>query len=315
MSSSITDWTATIATLLRDGTAVAHEKAEKSEGASWLTRGELDKEEYARFLIMLWYIYSTLEEGLDRHSSNPVLAPTYNAPLLSRAAALEADIRHILQTSDWKTHPIHREIETSPPPALTAYVSRLKAINESSPELLLSHAYVRYLGDLSGGQYIRRSIAKAYGFDSAGTDFYDFGSQAATMGDLRKIKVWYRDGMNEGVPIGDIPLKESLVNEASLAFVLNGDLFKTLRPPTNPPSLRVDPVSATPVAHPGSTSPTTPSLASPSLSLRSASLSRQSSFSFATILTLVLAASLAHFILTVGGIKGEDVLRKLFSLV
>ena len=62
------------------------------------------------------------------------------------------------------------------------------------------------LGDLSGGQVIRRSIAKAYGVESAdgaGTRFYEFGKlgetgKVATQGDMKKIKEWYREGMNEG---------------------------------------------------------------------------------------------------------------------
>lgn len=46
-----------IATLLRTGTSAAHEKAEHSEGAGWLVRGELERDEYVRFLMMLYHIY------------------------------------------------------------------------------------------------------------------------------------------------------------------------------------------------------------------------------------------------------------------
>ena len=53
-----------IATLLRSGTAAAHQTAETSAGAGWLTRGELDKEEYIRFLIMLWHVYECVATGL-----------------------------------------------------------------------------------------------------------------------------------------------------------------------------------------------------------------------------------------------------------
>lgn len=68
---------------------------------------------------------------------------------------------------------------------------------------MLAHAYVRYLGDLSGGQFIRRRIAKAYGLeDSAGVSFYDFkklgSNESSTIGDMKKIKEWYREGMNAG---------------------------------------------------------------------------------------------------------------------
>lgn len=56
-ATSHTDYSQPIATLLRTETAAAHEEAEHSQGAGWLTRGELDKEEYIRFLIMLHYVY------------------------------------------------------------------------------------------------------------------------------------------------------------------------------------------------------------------------------------------------------------------
>ena len=66
---------------------------------------------------------------------------------------------------------------------------------------------MRYLGDLSGGQFIRRRIAKAYGLeDSSGLSFYEFrplagaGSAAvAGAGEMKRIKEWYREGMNAGV--------------------------------------------------------------------------------------------------------------------
>lgn len=88
------------------------------------------------------------------------------------------------------------------PPALSHYVDRIEQITSSEdPAALLSHAYVRYLGDLSGGQVIRGKIAKAYNLeDGAGVSFYDFktlgGTGAATIGDMKKIKEWYRDNMN-----------------------------------------------------------------------------------------------------------------------
>ena len=50
------DYSQPMATLLRLGTAQAHERAENSQGAGWLTRGELDKLEYVRFLMMLYHI-------------------------------------------------------------------------------------------------------------------------------------------------------------------------------------------------------------------------------------------------------------------
>lgn len=52
-----TDWTQPASTLLRDGTARAHVNAENSAGAVALTQGQLDLQEYVRWLAILWRVY------------------------------------------------------------------------------------------------------------------------------------------------------------------------------------------------------------------------------------------------------------------
>lgn len=63
----------------------------------------------------------------------------------------------------------------------------------------------RYLGDLSGGQVIRRRIIKAYGLelnDGMGSQFYSFKNPASdtpdSASDHKALKEWYRNGMNAG---------------------------------------------------------------------------------------------------------------------
>lgn len=97
----------------------------------------------------------------------------------------------------------------NPPTPLSDYTSRLNSLAQSTGKVeasrLLAHAYVRYLGDLSGGQFIRRKLSKAYGLeDGSGLTFYEFGklggeSGLSGLGDMKRIKEWYRDGMNAGV--------------------------------------------------------------------------------------------------------------------
>lgn len=96
----------------------------------------------------------------------------------------------------------------SPPPeALSAYVARIQEVASTHPARLLSHSYARYLGDLSGGQFIKRVLAKSYDLrDGLGLSFYEFkqlgasgGANLANIGDMKKIKDWFRDGMNTGV--------------------------------------------------------------------------------------------------------------------
>ena len=51
------DMTKPISSILKTGTARIHEEVEKSKGASYLAKGELDREEYIRCLMIFWHIY------------------------------------------------------------------------------------------------------------------------------------------------------------------------------------------------------------------------------------------------------------------
>lgn len=114
---------------------------------------------------------------------------------------------------------MHVALQSSLPPALEAYVSRIQRLSgdaipgsddpissEPEPERrLLAHSYIRYVGDLSGGQILRRSVAKAYKLEDQeglGTSFYGFSKlgesgKSATTGDMGKIKDWFRHGMDD----------------------------------------------------------------------------------------------------------------------
>lgn len=282
-------------------------------------------------LLTAYYQYSIFERGLDRHAANSVLAPTYNPGLLARTSSLSADIAHLLQVpeSSWQSHPIHASLTSSPPQPLTDYITRLQTLADSSdPSPLLAHAYVRYLGDLSGGQFIRRRLAKAYDLeDGAGLSFYDFkqlgGNASGTIGDMKKIKEWYRDGMNAGVG-DDQDLKEKILEEANIAFELNSGLFTALNPPSNIASQAVDP-AAPPLGEPrtptepehkhlgSSTLPTSP-LREESKVVFESNESSESTYRISTVVALIAAFTLSHFVLVVGGFTGSKGAGKLEAL-
>jgi hypothetical protein len=102
---------------------------------------------------------------------------------------------------------------TDPPTALTIYLDHIRhlASSGSTAPGLLAHSYVRYLGDLSGGQFIAAKIKRAYNLDHGhdGLRFYHFdlqgGHDAAeeSRADGRRrageVKDWFRKGMDEGV--------------------------------------------------------------------------------------------------------------------
>jgi large subunit ribosomal protein L21e len=94
----MTDWSLPLSELLKEGTAEAHDNIEHSPGAGYLTRAELDKEEYARYLMLLWYIYDSFERALTRHQSHPTLQPHTAASLkMPHSFGYRARTRHMFK--------------------------------------------------------------------------------------------------------------------------------------------------------------------------------------------------------------------------
>ena len=83
------------------------------------------------------------------------------------------------------------------------------------------------MGDLSGGQIMKWNIRKAYGLlNNQGTKFYDFGVMGsegqsdpavANMGEVKRIKEWFKNGIDAGVG-NDMELKGSSLFFYSVKF-------------------------------------------------------------------------------------------------
>ncbi|KAH7337074.1 hypothetical protein B0J17DRAFT_573724 [Rhizoctonia solani] len=236
------DFSRPISTLVWGSTKRIHDEMTKMPYAGRLSRGELSKEEYVFYAMILYRIYSTLEKGLDTHSTNGVLAPTYRPALLQRTNRLSEDIAYLLDTTedDWPSHPLYQSLLTSPPDGVRDYVAYLEKLTASKDSMnhsrLLSHAYARYMGDLSGGQVVKAKLSKAYDLPESGSgaSFYEFGVLGGSSGtedkasnaELLRIKAWYRQGMNEGVGSNRV-LKEIIIQEAVTAFKYNTRILES----------------------------------------------------------------------------------------
>lgn len=199
---------------LREATEAAHEAAERSNFVEHLMEGRLPLSELARFVRQLHTVYSALETAVAAND-DPVVAPLF-APELARAGALATDLEY-LAGADWEA------IEVLP--ATVAYADRIREVATWSGGLL-AHHYVRYLGDLSGGQIIGRAIARIYELpDGAGTSAYSFAEIASP----KAFKEHYRAQL-DALP-WDADERARVAVEANVAFQCNSELFRELSAP------------------------------------------------------------------------------------
>ncbi len=202
-----------ISTRLQAATRAMHSEAERSGIMPGLLRGDIDRATYCLLLRNLHALYESLEHALDRHAGTPAVAPV-RLPALFRAPALKGDLQY-LHGSDWVALPLTA--------TMRRYRGRVEDLCDEHPECLAAHAYVRYLGDLSGGQILRPIVRQALGLvDGAGTAFYAFGDDRG----VEALKKQLRAAL-DALPV-DAAAGDAIVAEAVAAFALHVRLFEEL---------------------------------------------------------------------------------------
>lgn len=203
-----------LAPMLREGTKKSHTMAENVGFVKCFLKGVVEKKSYRKLVTNLYFVYKTMEEEMTKLQNHPVISKIY-FPELNRKESLERDL-YFYYGANWR-----EEIKLSE--AGQAYVDRIKEVAKSEPELLVAHCYTRYLGDLSGGQILKKISQKAMNLnDGEGTAFYEFKD----IPNEKEFKNKYRQAMND-LPI-DRETAEKIVDEANAAFGRNMELFQEL---------------------------------------------------------------------------------------
>ncbi|MEC3981152.1 biliverdin-producing heme oxygenase [Amycolatopsis sp. H20-H5] len=197
---------------LRASTRAAHERANHSGYMNALFGGELALKGYTRLAIQYYFIYQAIEQVSDAMAADAV-GREFVFDELRRLPNLAADMAFLVGP-DWR--------ETIRPLAATeAYVRR---VHEASGWAggYVAHHYTRYLGDIAGGQMIRRLLAKNYGVTEDGALFYHFDG----IGSAPAFRDRYRAKLN-AAPWSDAE-RAKLIDESLVAFECNIAVFTEL---------------------------------------------------------------------------------------
>jgi heme oxygenase (biliverdin-producing, ferredoxin) len=206
-----------LATQLREGTQHSHTMAENTAFMKCCLKGIVEREPFQKLLANLYFVYTALEEELRRYQHHPVVGQIY-FPELDRQGAVEKDLAFYYGDT-WR-------LDIAPLASGKAYINRIREAAATDPALLIAHAYVRYMGDLSGGQSLRNIVRSALNLPpNEGTQFHEF-EHIPTVEARRAFKGKYRDALNS-LTVDDA-LAQRIVDEANLAFQLNRDVMHEL---------------------------------------------------------------------------------------
>ncbi|APT85147.1 heme oxygenase (biliverdin-producing) [Corynebacterium aquilae] len=215
MTTALENTTSQLSVELKTSTAAAHERAEHSTFMDELLGGRLGVADFIALQEQSWLFYTALENAARAVADDPIAADVVDAKL-ERVPALEADLDHLHGTTEWRNN-------VTALPATAEYVARLNEIAETKDAArLVAHHYVRYLGDLSGGQVIGRMMQRHYDVADDAVSFYRF----AEIPKVKPYKDDYRAKL-DALPLSDSD-RERLLAEATDAFLYNLNLFNAL---------------------------------------------------------------------------------------
>ena len=229
-----------VSKLLKEGTKKAHKDAENVHFVREFIHCRVSREVYRKMVYNLKCVYSAMEEALAANADHPLIKIIHMPLELNRKAELAKDLEYYYPNDEERR-------ALNPTPVAQAYCERLRRLGAASPELLVPHAYTRYLGDLSGGQVLKRAAIKGMGLKKEkkesggdgdvggggyrGVSFYDF----RRISNMREFKQSYRDKLDKldqfdprRGALMDESLAVLMVAEANYAFELNTAMFHEL---------------------------------------------------------------------------------------
>ena len=168
--------------MLRDLIKEKHDEAENKPFVKYLLSGEMSKRHYAEYLYNQSLIYTALEKR--------AAAVLVNIEGVKRSGKIFDDLREL------------DEYDLQVMPSTVAYIDYLHHA-DLTEEDLMSHVYVRHMGDMFGGQMIKKVVPGS-------GRMYDFEDRSEL---IQKIRERLSDDMAE---------------EANLVFEFSIGLFEDL---------------------------------------------------------------------------------------
>jgi heme oxygenase len=201
---------------LRAATLDVHLATEQNAFIVELMAGRRSAVDLARLTGQLRSVYAALETTVVPHRADPLFGRLFD-PRLDRLSTIDHDLTELAGSA--------AAALVAPLPETLAYVDRIRDIADE-PERLVAHHYVRYLGDLSGGQIIAMLMRRHYRLPDEALTFYAFVGLPSKGG----FKTTYRRTLDE--LFRNPKAYAVVVEESRTAYEANRRVFEALGAPS-----------------------------------------------------------------------------------
>uniref|UniRef100_A0A7S1CUH2 Heme oxygenase n=1 Tax=Picochlorum oklahomense TaxID=249345 RepID=A0A7S1CUH2_9CHLO len=206
----------TLSARLKQGTKEQHDRASRVKIMGKIMSRNVSRAEYEQLLFTYYQMYTVLEKAIRDHCENESIKNVYSSKL-ERVDSIKLDLEYFVG-KEWESD----ERLNTVSPAVEQFQAHIQDLAAKQPSLLLAHFYVRYLGDLAGGQIISTKIQRRFEMaDLNGLNFYTFKDIPNVRGHVKQIK----EGIDKVV---DPTLIEDIVNEVKVSFEMQYDILVEL---------------------------------------------------------------------------------------
>ena len=200
---------------MKTATAPYHRRAEQTGIVHDILRKRVSKKAYTLYLRNLYLIYSGLEKPFASSSDGLKTVSPFLNKMVIRSEPLAVDLYHLSAGKNWQNLPL---LQSS-----LSYRKHIDYLRTHDPVLLLGHIYVRYLGDMNGGQVLHRLLSETLDLPHEALNFYQYPA----IHEIVSFRQAYR-GLFNSVKL-NAPQRRTVIETAIKAFEFNIDLSEDIK--------------------------------------------------------------------------------------
>lgn len=192
-------------TKIRRSTSSLHNASEHTGFIKRIVDGNACKDSYAEYLFNLSAMYKAIEDTIEKNVSNEVIK-NFSTKELYRYELIQKDLEFLLGD---------KLDDMTLLPSTKAFIERVEEIDKTNPELIIAHAYTRFIADLFGGRTFISLLSVNYKIPKEGLNYYNCDQ----IKDIRSYVMNYASKINN-INLSE-ELENKLINEVSNAYIYN----------------------------------------------------------------------------------------------